>query len=286
MSGAQDQGPTHRDLAQALGVSVTTIKSYRRKFPEFFQEQERSKPLRFHPEAGALCARIRQLFGRGLGVEAVRERLGQEFPAAPESSPAAAPSPVSTASPQPQSLSQVEQPDRLARMETLLEGLFSLQNRTHSLLAELVSRLDTLADRLEPPAPPRGNSPERATIPATERPPEALLDRPVVVLSDSGEYLGVNGPGGRPCSLAQFQAFLLERGRGQGLGDSRWLRLGEQWVLRLGSGGQAHEHFFREEVTPRGNAVARFASLSVGGQPVTDAALQDFLRQVRDSLPR
>ncbi len=71
---------THRDLAQALGVSETTIKSYRRKFPLFIPLYSQGKPLRFKPQALEVCRTIRDGFGADLSVEEVRSRLSLQFP--------------------------------------------------------------------------------------------------------------------------------------------------------------------------------------------------------------
>ncbi|SBW04489.1 MerR family transcriptional regulator [uncultured delta proteobacterium] len=71
---------THKDLARKLKVSETTIKSYRRKFPECIPVASSGKPIRFLPEAVAVATRIRDLFDLGMSVEEVRGRLSQEFP--------------------------------------------------------------------------------------------------------------------------------------------------------------------------------------------------------------
>lgn len=70
---------THRDLAQALEVSETTVKSYRTKFPTFLPVARAGKPVRLHPEALDVCRRIRQLFGDGLSVLQASEMLRSEF---------------------------------------------------------------------------------------------------------------------------------------------------------------------------------------------------------------
>lgn len=72
-------GLTHKDLAKALGVSETTIKSYRRKFPACIVVASKGKPLRFMPEAETVCRRIQALFALGMAVEDVRVRLAEEF---------------------------------------------------------------------------------------------------------------------------------------------------------------------------------------------------------------
>lgn len=75
----EEYGLTHKDLAKALGVSETTIKSYRRKFPGCITVASKGKPIRFAPEAETVCRRIQSLFALGMAVEDVRTRLAGEF---------------------------------------------------------------------------------------------------------------------------------------------------------------------------------------------------------------
>ena len=70
---------THKDLSVLLGVSETTVKSYRRKFPGSIPVANKGKPIRFKPEAAGICLRIRDLFAEGMSVEEVGARLTQEF---------------------------------------------------------------------------------------------------------------------------------------------------------------------------------------------------------------
>ncbi|UZP66575.1 helix-turn-helix domain-containing protein [Desulfovibrio mangrovi] len=74
-----DNTLTHRDLGRMLGVSETTIKSYRRKFPDCIPVANDGKPIRFTREAGKVCLRIRELFSRGMSVPEVRTRLEKEY---------------------------------------------------------------------------------------------------------------------------------------------------------------------------------------------------------------
>jgi hypothetical protein len=71
---------THQDLARIVGVSVTTIKSYRRKFPEFFFPPSQTKPLRFRPETEKLCLRIAAFFTQGWSIKRARQELSRVFP--------------------------------------------------------------------------------------------------------------------------------------------------------------------------------------------------------------
>ncbi len=74
-----EQTFTHKALADLLGVSETTVKSYRRKFPGCIPVASQGKPIRFNAEAAAVATRIRDFFETGMSVEEVRARLSKEF---------------------------------------------------------------------------------------------------------------------------------------------------------------------------------------------------------------
>jgi hypothetical protein len=74
-----DAALTHKDLADLLKVSETTIKSYRRKFPGCIPVSSQGKPIRFPAVAADVALRIRDLFELGMSVEEVRLRLAEEF---------------------------------------------------------------------------------------------------------------------------------------------------------------------------------------------------------------
>jgi hypothetical protein len=300
MAGKDDLGDasmTYGLLAKALGITVTTVKSYRRKFPEFWRAESQGKPIRFPARTLDLCRAVQKHFRRGLSVAETRKRLSEEFetlgePGSPQATPAS-PESLSAHAAQVGSnpVGVALAPEHLARMEALLEGLFSLQNRTHSLMAELVAKLDTVADRLGPGASVSVQAAASARLgaggvsdPGEVRPPAVMLNMPVVVRSGDGDYLGVTSRSGKPFTLGQFEAFLVRRAQDVGPAGARWLPDGQDWTLRLDNQGQTHDHHFLKAQTPRGNVVARFASLSVGGEAVSEAALQAFLRQVKETI--
>ncbi len=78
---------THLELATLLGVSVTTVKSYRRKFPGCIPVASQGKPIRFTGQARDVCLRIRDLFATGMSVPEVRARLAGEFAWIPPDAP-------------------------------------------------------------------------------------------------------------------------------------------------------------------------------------------------------
>lgn len=70
---------THKRIARILGVSETTIKSYRRKFPDCIPVASKGKPIQFTEEALEVCRAIRDLFSSGLSIEETHQRLAELF---------------------------------------------------------------------------------------------------------------------------------------------------------------------------------------------------------------
>lgn len=70
---------THKKIARILGVSETTIKSYRRKFPDCIPVASKGKPIRFSEEALEVCRTIRDLFSTGLSVQETHVRLSEIY---------------------------------------------------------------------------------------------------------------------------------------------------------------------------------------------------------------
>ncbi|MBG3878693.1 MerR family transcriptional regulator, partial [Desulfovibrio oxamicus] len=141
---------THRDLARLLGVSETTVKSYRRKFPDCIPVASQGKPIRFTAEAAAVSLRIRDLFEMGMSVEEVRARLAAEFawitPEAPASDdredagsaePAAPPQPARVELPQ----------DFTLAVSNLAKSMVGLTQQQNAILKR-VQHIETLITAL------------------------------------------------------------------------------------------------------------------------------------------
>lgn len=177
---------THRDLAQALGVSETTIKSYRAKFPAFLPVARLGKPVRLHPESLDVCRRIRDLFADGLSIEQVTARLRSEFKEFPQNRrlstalkiPAAATvSPASDGdaglelSARLDALAQAQDQTRL-RMEQLereLRNLATLEAASKALVGELVEEFRASRREAERQAG-QDQQPHNARTPVPGRP--------------------------------------------------------------------------------------------------------------------
>jgi hypothetical protein len=141
---------THRDLARMLGVSETTVKSYRRKFPDCIPVASQGKPIRFTAEAAAVSLRIRDLFEMGMSVEEVRARLASEFawiaPEAPAQGqddgdePAAPPQPARVELPQ----------DFTLAVSNLAKSMVGLTQQQNAILKR-VQHVETLLGGLVQP---------------------------------------------------------------------------------------------------------------------------------------
>ncbi|MDR2124992.1 MAG: helix-turn-helix domain-containing protein [Desulfovibrio sp.] len=142
MSGGREY--THKDLSRLLGVSETTVKSYRRKFPGCIPVAGYGKPIRFGEEALRVARRIRHLFEYGLSVDETRARLAEEFDwIAP---------PGDNTGEQPPACAEDETPRPDPNI--LLAGLARSMVDIFLGQKELVKRLDNLAALLQ--APPLG----------------------------------------------------------------------------------------------------------------------------------
>ncbi|MHC1752951.1 MerR family transcriptional regulator [Humidesulfovibrio sp.] len=160
------QSYTHRDLAQALGVSETTIKSYRAKFPSFLPVAREGKPVRLHPEALDVCRRIRDLFADGLSISQTTRTLQLEFKEYPRnrrlstSKISAAQTAAGTAAAPGESalgqrieaLTQAQNQAR-GRMELLeleVRNLATMEAASKALIAELLAELRAARASLPP----------------------------------------------------------------------------------------------------------------------------------------
>jgi DNA-binding transcriptional MerR regulator len=188
---------THKDLAELCGVSETTIKSYRRKFPGFIPVLTRGKPIRFKSEASAVCLKIRDCFEKGMSVNETYKVLKENFKEQSAGTPrrtAAAPTENSTVSPEylekffktagqmmqgmaSLATAQVKAGQRLAQVETTLEKLVEIETRNSEIFSQLL---------LKGPSTSTSPAPSQAE---TESPaPEKIRARKIVnVRSPKGD---------------------------------------------------------------------------------------------------
>jgi DNA-binding transcriptional MerR regulator len=192
---------THKDLAGLCGVSETTIKSYRRKFPGFIPVLTRGKPIRFKPEAGEVCLKIRDCFAKGLSVNETHKVLKEHFKEEPSARQRRAPSATPSAAPdQPVGSSagvsaeylekffttagqmmqgmaglataQAKAEQRLRKIESALEKLLEVEAGNKALFARLLDHPGAPAESGSAPEPEPRPEPESVAEPKPEPRPE------------------------------------------------------------------------------------------------------------------
>lgn len=152
---------THKDLAALCGVSETTIKSYRRKFPGFIPVLTRGKPIRFKKEAGEVCLKIRDCFNKGMSVNETHRVLKNHFKEhreAAKKSPATPAPEGSVVSPEylekffatagqmmqgmaSLATAQAKAERRLGKLEKAVETLIDIETRNSDAFAQLMTQL-------------------------------------------------------------------------------------------------------------------------------------------------
>ena len=170
---------THKDLSRHLGVSETTIKSYRRKFPGCIPVASQGKPIRFNSEALAVCKRIRDLFDLGLSIAEVHARLAGEFPwiTPPEACPqpafeentytaADAAGPEILPAPPAENADGEPRPDLPLIVSNLAKSVISLSRQQSALF----KRLDSLEAKMDSALGRAGESSDGQTASAADQP--------------------------------------------------------------------------------------------------------------------
>jgi len=208
---------THRDLAGLLGVSETTVKSYRSKFPGFLPVARQGKPVQLHAESLEVCRRIRDLFAEGLTVVQATERLRQEFKQYPQAR--RAPAPVRQPVPADadaglddrlESLAQAQELAwrRVEQLEAEVRNLATLEAASKALVAELLQELRASRQAVAAPAPPTpAPTPEPTPAPQPEpaKPPQpepALSETVGPTVVTARKIVTVHGQAGAVASYA------------------------------------------------------------------------------------
>ncbi|WP_421903928.1 hypothetical protein [Maridesulfovibrio sp.] len=307
---------THRNLSSITGVSVTTIKSYRKKFPEFFFIVGHGKPLRFRKGADKLCLRIRDLFNKNLSVKQIRDKLLTEFESVKENhqlSETKSDSQINndefeklakTTSQMMNGLAalvtaQAKAEQRLARMEKSLKELVQAQSESPAETTELLQEIkDILASSGGLQQPERITAKKVVTIKkdngqedsysfdadTSAIEPEAdFLELPVVIHSENGEFLGLPGKPGHPFTLQEL-VYLVSTRKLEGA-SRVWHKEGRDWVLAVKSSeGPLYELHFSMTKTPKGNIVSFFNKLDINSESRNHADILSFFKEVRDLI--
>ena len=307
---------THRDLSSITGVSVTTIKSYRKKFPEFFFIVGHGKPLRFRKGADKLCLRIRDLFNKNLSVKQIRDKLLTEFESVKQDRQLSEKEEIphvnsddlgklaKTTAQMMNGLAalvtaQAKSEQRLARIEKSLKELVQDQSETPSDTADILQEIkEILASSGGLQQPERVTAKKVVTIKKDDgeyesysldtdssaiEPEKDFLELPVVIHSDSGEFLGMPGRPGQPFTLEELVNMVIVHKESNS--SKVWHKQGRDWVLAVKAPeGRLHELYFSRTHTPKGNIVSFFKRLDIDSVSQSHADILSFFREVRDLI--
>ncbi|MDP2848841.1 MAG: MerR family transcriptional regulator [Humidesulfovibrio sp.] len=219
------QSYTHRDLSKALGVSETTIKSYRSKFPTFLPVAREGKPVRLHPESLSVCLRIRDLFADGLSIQQTTQRLKLEFKEYPHNRRLSI-----TSNPRRQGGAQESRGEgdqelanrietlakaqdlarqRMEQLEAEVRNLSTLEAASKALIAELLGELRSARTSPAPAAaptaavaPPSHVSAPKDSPEPEEKPADAPAPGSVETVLTARKIVTVHGPAGPLASYA------------------------------------------------------------------------------------
>lgn len=127
-------------------------------------------------------------------------------------------------------------------------------------------------------------------------PSDDYLDRPLVLRSQQGDFLGVTDKCGQALNLSGFQR-LVEGGAHADSCDtpadrlvaSCWEQRAGNWYLTVCISGDAmHRRCYvletRAVLTPNGNKVTQLSAITVGGSPVPQNYVLQMFRHLRDSF--
>ncbi len=322
---------THTDLAREVGVSVTTIKSYRRKFPGFIPVAGFGKPIRFTPDALNVCRTIRECFNSGLGVKETKKRLetagfskdkasipppalGQ--PLGRESADERMEEFLLAASTMMHSISQMAKTQEMAdqRLSSLEQGLLKLAQaevENKKLLSRFTQTAPEPNDNAVAPEPKNepsatakpkrivnvrssegkvdsyaldeSTTPEPSGFIHKDAPTPRLLDVPVAIRTNEGEYLGFPGR----LTLRELAASLLDRGRKKGEMHADWCQDGTGWRYNLLYPNKTSKGLtFEAQTTPSGVSLAVITKLLVDQEEVSSETRLDYFRQIKDQHHR
>ncbi|WP_027720658.1 hypothetical protein [Maridesulfovibrio zosterae] len=307
---------THKDLSLITDVSVTTIKSYRKKFPEFFFISGHGKPLRFRKGTDKLCLRIRDLFNNNLSVKQIRDKLLIEFESVKDNHQLSETKTDSTVSSEKFDklaktttqlmhglaalvTAQANSEQRLRGIEKSLKKLVEAQSENKELNEDILNAINAIFNNSNSMShPERVTAKKVVTIKkdngqeesyafesdnTVQEPEKDFLELPVVIHSESGDFLGMPGKPGHPFTLSELVYLVTDKNEHQV--SKVWHRDGSDWIMSYKTpDGPLHELYFQRTKTPKGNIVSFFKRLDINSQSQDQPFILSFFREVRDLI--
>ncbi len=285
-----------REIGRRLNIPPSSLAYYKDKFQQYIpQHAGGGKRVRYPAEALAVFKEIREMFNNNYTTEQIERGLAQR-PDASHAFPKEHQTPTRELGPVLDKLADLLDAQALFRAEidalrhevaTLKQErdesrdtVLALQAEVDALRKERALMFEEVWERLE-------TRPTR-----DEAPPRSYLHKPLVVMNDKGEFLGVAGKSGH-FSLAEFIRLVRESAHARaGAGRRvtlRWKRHDrDRYTLTISTRGEetAHEHQVETQATttPSGNAVTRIQNLVIDGEPVPEPFLLVLFRKIREDF--
>lgn len=294
-----------REVGRQLGVPPSTIVFYRDKFSKYIPSCGGGGRQRRYPaEAVEIFGRIRQMYGNNWSTEQIEQELALKFSAllgerveSVQLNSCGGADGAQLVNAVLDKVTDVLQNQDLFRGEirSLRDEMSGLRRARSSRAEEALERVERLEKELKDLR--RENEQLQRLIrmggvagEGPQFPSEAFLGRPLVVRTEAGEFLGVNGRAGGHFALKDFVA-LVERGVASGRNVTlKWEPKDGCWVLLVssweGRGGDEQRIVLvtRKTVTPSKNVVTEILRMNINGKDVPDVLMLSLFKQIRDGF--
>jgi len=292
-----------REVGRLLDVPPSTIVYYKDKFHRFIPSVGGEGRRRRYPAAVVeIFRRIREMFADNCSVDQIERelvlrfgnllgdsRFGQEVDQSFDQSAAAGHGVRGSYCPEAggvlDKIADALENQSLFRSEirSLRDEVDTLRRERREVEREYAAKVSALEKEI---TELRRRMASRASGGGIDFPPADFLSSPLVICSE-GEYLGVQGKGGRPFSLEDFVR-LIERKMSESMDvETTWRRQDGHWVLVVRTEDRPRRReqniilVSRRTVTPSGNTVTEVTRLNIDGNDAPDALLLTLFRQLR-----
>lgn len=282
-----------REIGRRLNIPPSTVVYYKDRFARFIPVAgSAGRRQRYPAEVLEIFRRIREMFENNWSAEQIERELALRFNGVFEGGPAPGGEPAAGAETVRQFASALEKMSDLLENQSLFRSeIRSLRDEVAQLRRERAEaetawqeRVRDLERQLEDLRRGAGEGGS-----ALEFPPSEHLERPLVIRSSQGEYLGVMSRDNRPFSLQDFIGLMERRmARGQSVALT-WRRQGLQWELSVSAPAEDGRErrillVTARTVTPSNNVVTQIVRLSVDGQTAPDSLLVGLFKQIKESF--
>lgn len=294
-----------REVGRQLGVPPSTIVFYRDKFSKYIPSCGGGGRQRRYPvEAVEVFGRIRQMYGNNWSTEQIEQELALKFSSLLGEKVEGVQLNSCGGRDGAQLVNAVldRVTDVLQNQDLFREEIRSLRDEMSGFRREKATGETESMDRIrklerELSEIRRENEHLQRLVRLGEYgakgpqfPSDAFLGRPLVVRTEAGEFLGVNGKGGGHFALRDFVS-LVERGVSSGRNVAlKWEPRDGRWVLQVSSweGRNGEEQRIvlvtRKTVTPSKNVVTEILRMNINGKDVPDVLMLSLFKQIRDGF--